>query len=75
MEFKILEAVYNGMRFRIEEDFPEVGTYLLIYKNEECIKDYLQNSVRDCIEIALEEYEVPFIQWNEIPALGTSACL
>lgn len=66
MEYKILEAIYNEMRFRIEEDYPEVGAYLYVYKNDDCVMDYLQNNVKDCIDIALLDYGVPIIQWKEI---------
>ena len=66
MELKTLEAIYNGRRFRIEEDFPKVGFYLLIYQNERCVRDDLHNSVKDCMEIAMEDYGVPLINWKEI---------
>ncbi len=66
MQFKIFEAIYNEMRFRIEEDYPKVGAYLYIYKNDYCIRDDLQNNIKDCMEIALEDYGVPLINWIEI---------
>lgn len=66
MEFKIFEAICNEMRFRIEEDYPKVGAYLYIYKNEYCVRDDLQNSIKDCMEIALEEYGVSLSHWVEI---------
>ncbi len=64
MKFKILEIEYNGLIFKIEEDYPEVGVYLYIYKNGKCIKDYLQNDIKTCKEIAFEEYKVPIKNWK-----------
>ncbi len=64
MEFKILEIEYNGLLFKIEEDYPEVGVYLYVYKNGKCVSDYLQNDIHTCKEIALEKYQVPLEKWN-----------
>jgi len=66
MEFKIFETNYNNKVFRIEEDYPEVGAYLYIYEDGICIKDFLQNSIKDCMEIALEKYQITFDKWNKI---------
>ena len=65
MEYKILEAEYNGLFFKIEEDLPEVGAYLYIYKNKKCIKDFLQNNIDICKDLAFEEYKVPLDKWSE----------
>jgi hypothetical protein len=65
MEFKVLKAEYEGLNFQIEEDFPEVGAYLYVYRNDVCFKDYLQNSVNACKEIAFEEFGVPLEKWGE----------
>jgi hypothetical protein len=64
MEFIIIETDYNGMKFRIEEDYPEVGAYLYVYEGEMCIKDYLQNDVEACKQIALEDFGVPLNKWK-----------
>ncbi|SFF83532.1 hypothetical protein [Sunxiuqinia elliptica] len=64
MEFNVHEVEYNGLHFIIEEDFPEVGAYLYIYKDRECIKDFLQNDVNTSKKIAFEEYKVPFERWK-----------
>lgn len=63
MEFKILETNYGGKKFRIEEDYPEVGSYLYIYESEKCVKDYLQNDIDTCKQIAFEDYGVPVDKW------------
>lgn len=65
MEYKVLKAEYNGLNFKIEEDLPEVGVYLYVYRNNKCFKDYLQNSIDTCKEIALEEFGVPLEKWSE----------
>lgn len=65
MEFRILETDYNGKKFRIEEDYPEVGTYLYVYEGEQCVKDYLQNDIEICKQIAFEYFGVPLDKWLE----------
>ncbi len=66
MQYKILEAEHDGQKFRIEEDYPNVGAYLYVYKNENCVQDFLQNSISACREVALEEYGVALDKWQEI---------
>jgi hypothetical protein len=63
MKLKILEVNHNGKKFRIEEDYPEVGSYLYIYEGEKCIKDYLQNDIETCKQVAFEDYKVPLDKW------------
>lgn len=64
MEFMVFEVRQNNKLFRIEEDYPEVGVYLYVYENGECIKDYLQNDIQTCKLIALEEYNIPQEKWE-----------
>ena len=66
MNLKTFKIEHNGLSFKIEEDYPEVGTYLYVFKNNKCIKDYLQNTVLDCKEIAFEQYGVPINNWEEV---------
>lgn len=63
MEFKIYEAEYNNLVFKIEEDHPEVGVYLYVYENSICIKDFLQNDIDTCKDLAYKEYQVPLNKW------------
>jgi hypothetical protein len=63
MKFRILEANHNGRKFKIEEDYPEVGVYLYVFEKEKCIKDYLQNDIETCMQAALEDYQVPINKW------------
>lgn len=65
MKFRILTVKHDEFSFRIEEDLPQVGAYLYVYKNNICIKDYLQNDVEACKEIAREEYGVPIEKWKD----------
>lgn len=65
MEFKVLKAEHDDLIFKIEEDFPEVGAYLYVYRNNECFKDYLQDSLEACKEVAFEEFGVPLEKWRE----------
>ena len=64
MDFKIFETGHNGLKFGIEEDLPEVGCYLLVFENGKSIKDYLQNDVLMCKEIAFQDYSIPIDAWK-----------
>ena len=66
MALKKFETMHNGLVFKIEEDYPEVGAYLYIYQNGKCIKDSLQNDVTLCKELAFEEYGVPLGSWKSL---------
>jgi hypothetical protein len=60
----MLTALHNGNRFEIVQDEPEVGVYLYVYDNRQCVRDILQNDVETCIEIAFEDYGVPKDVWQ-----------
>lgn len=64
MKFKILETEFDGKKFKIEEDYSEVGSYLYVYEGEKCIKDYLQNDIETCKQVAFEDYKVPLDKWE-----------
>lgn len=66
MEYQIFEAEYKGLKFRIEEDYPEIGAYLYVFENGKCTNDYLQNTILECKEFALELFNVPMDIWQEI---------
>ena len=66
MEYKKYLAIYNGKKFVIEEDNPDVGYYLYVYENDKCVKDYLQNSLAIAKECAYEDYSVPINIWKEM---------
>lgn len=63
MGFKVFEAEHNNRRFKIEEDYPEVGVYLYVYEDGNCVKDFLQNSTDICKKVAYEKYQVPKDKW------------
>jgi hypothetical protein len=63
---KYFENECDGKLFRIEEDLPEVGAYLYVYENGKSVCDYLQNSNKDCIDFALEQFGVPVDSWREM---------
>jgi hypothetical protein len=65
MEFRILETLHNGKVFKIEEDYPEVGVYLYVYEDDQCVNDYLQNDIETCKELAFEDFGVPLCSWKE----------
>ena len=60
-------AYFRDLIFRIEEEVPEVGAYLYIYKEHKCIYDSLQNDIAACKDLAFEEYDVPLNHWVEHP--------
>lgn len=64
--FRIFEAKYKELFFKIEEDYPEVGFYLYVYEKDECIYDYLQDTLEDCMKFALEEFGVPLNSWKMV---------
>lgn len=65
MTTKMLEANHDGRVFRIMEDLPEVGVYLLVYEGEVCTRDYLQSDVEACMKFALEEFGVTLTAWQQ----------
>lgn len=66
MEYKKYAAFFANKKFIIEEDNPDVGFYLYVYKDNVCLKDYLQDSLIMAKENAFEEYGVPIDIWKEI---------
>jgi|LakMenEpi03Aug12_release.lakeMendotaPanAssembly.Ray.scaffolds.fasta_scaffold1369247_1 hypothetical protein len=57
-------AYWNSTRFELEHD-PSAGWYLYVYKNGECVKDYLQDSERQAKRQATEDFDVAFSLWHE----------
>ena len=49
----------------IEPDLPDVGVYLYVYENGKCVRDFLQNDVLTCIEVAFQDYGVPRGKWRK----------
>jgi len=64
----MLESKYGDRKYVIEEDLPEIGFYLYVYEGEDCIMDYLQDSIELCKEFAEEEFGVPTCSWIELRA-------
>jgi uncharacterized membrane protein len=63
---KFYETTFQDKLFRIEEDKLDVGAYLYVYEDSKCIYDYLQDSIKDCMEFAFEDFGVPINSWSEI---------
>lgn len=40
------------------------GLTLYVYHNGKCEKDYLQDNIEVCKQIAFEEFGVPYAKWN-----------
>lgn len=60
-----LISLNSEFEFIIEEDNPEVGCYLYVFKNNICIADILQNDIYTCKIIAYEEYGVAMDSWQQ----------
>ena len=52
-------------RYEINYD-PFVGFYLVVYENDKCICDHLQDTLEIAIECALEDYGVPKDLWKKV---------
>jgi hypothetical protein len=63
---RFYQTTFQDKLFRIEEDKLEVGAYLYVYEDSKCIYDYLQDSIKDCMEFAFEDFGVPINSWSEI---------
>jgi len=63
--FKSFVATSGGFTFKIEENLPDVGFYLYVFKNGKCIRDDDQDTLQACKEVALEMYGVPMDAWRE----------
>jgi len=64
MIFKVYEVIKDNILFRIEEDYPEVGAYLYVYEDGQCVRDFLQNNIDMCKMVALEKYNVLIDSWK-----------
>lgn len=64
MNLELMPVIYNGKMYKIEEDHPNVGAYLYVFENDKCLADYLQDTIKDCIEFAFEEFDVPKDIWQ-----------
>ena len=53
--------------FIIQEDKPEVGAYIhkVDIDSKTSLEDYLQDSVENCIEFALEQYNIEPNCWKK----------
>ena len=58
-------AQKKELKFKIENDHPDVGAYLYVFDGDNCVKDYLEDSVEACKSLALEEYGIPINEWHE----------
>lgn len=54
----------TNYNFVIENDDPEIGFYLYVYKNDKCIADYLQDSLENIKTLALDEFSIPIESWH-----------
>lgn len=60
----MLYAKYDRYVIKIVPDKPEVGVYLYVFENGNCIRDELQNDVAVCKEIAKEDYGILDSDWT-----------
>ncbi len=60
----MLKAIFNGLEFVIVEANPVVGANLYVYRDGNCIYDYLQNDINMCVRFAFEDFDVPEDIWR-----------
>ena len=66
-EFKTYKTRKGNKHFEIEEDLPGVGWYLRVYNDQYiCEYDFLQNTLEDAMDFALEEFNIEKDKWKEI---------
>jgi len=53
------------MSYEIKYD-PAAGFYFYVFKNNLCIKDYLQDTLDIAIEMAWEDFGVPKNVWKKV---------
>jgi uncharacterized protein with HEPN domain len=63
---RMLMAKVAGRTFRFHEDSPEIGWYLYVEEDGRCIHDYLQATLEQIKQCALEEFCVPLLAWKEV---------
>ncbi|MEP6848009.1 MAG: hypothetical protein ABI999_04070 [Acidobacteriota bacterium] len=67
---KYYEAAHGEYLFRIVPDNPDVGAYLHIYRGDEDLYDYLQDSVKHCMDFAYRKFGVLPDAWIEAVDVG-----
>ncbi len=69
-KFQCFETQLGDCQFKIEEDLPDVGWYLKVFKNGSCVADHLQDSLDLVKEQAFEDYGVPLKSWEQTESEG-----
>jgi hypothetical protein len=64
----VFETDFDHKRFLITDN-TQVGCYLYIYESGKCTYDDLQDGIRNCKEVALEDFGVPLDSWKEVDYL------
>jgi hypothetical protein len=59
-------AIVGESRYFIEEERPEVGWYLHVYKNGSAVADHRQDSFVAVVAQAIEKYGVRSDAWEEV---------
>lgn len=62
----ILEANHNGKTYRLAFGGEGIGYYLYVFAGDKCTHDYLQDTVADAKEFALETFGVPPEGWRTV---------
>ena len=51
----------------IDEDNPDVGWYLYVWKDRKLVNDFLQDTLDISKELALEKFDISYDLWKKIP--------
>lgn len=66
MKLKKYQAKYGIFDAVIEEDLPDVGFNLYVWKNGIGLYDNVQDTLKICQEDAFEEFGIPLDSWVEV---------
>ena len=66
MKFKKYKAEYEGKTFVAEQDLPNVGWHLYVYKDGKNTHDFLQDTKEIAMSQANDDFGVPLNIWVEL---------
>ncbi len=64
--FREWRAKWGKRSFVIEEDLPDIGFYLYVFENDDCLFDYLQDTFEIVVDQAWRQFRVPKDSWVKV---------
>ena len=65
MKWRANSESHKSRFYEIRHD-PSVGFYLYVFEGDNCIRDYLQDTLEIAMECALEDYGVSKNAWKKV---------